>query len=86
MMNEEQFKEMMSKLDTLIKITASNVFQGKPLADSIIFLSNLGIGNNEIANILGTSSSYVANIKYEAKKGKEKKKKKVKIKEGGKQT
>lgn len=85
MMSDEQFKEMMAKLDTLIKITASNVFQGKPLTDSIIFLSNLGIGNNEIANILGTSASYVGNIKYEAKKGKQKKRKKeTKSKEGSK--
>jgi len=87
MISEEQFKAMMSKLDTLIKITASNVFQGKPLVDSIIFLSNLGIGNTEIANILGTTAPYVNKVKYETKKGKRKKNKnELKAEEGGKQS
>ena len=86
-MNEEQFREMMSKLDTLIKITVSNVLQGKPLTDSIIILSNLGIGNTEIANILGTSANYVGVIKSKSKKAKLKKNEKELTEgEGGKQT
>jgi hypothetical protein len=73
MMSKEQFEQMMNKLDTLIKITASNVLQGKSLTDSIVVLSNLGIGNTEIAAILGTTTNYVGVIKSKSKKDKQKK-------------
>ena len=61
----------MEKLDVLIKITAAYVFQGKPLADAIVFLANLDFGNTDIANILGTTPAYVNKVKYESKKGKQ---------------
>ena len=46
MLSGEQFKGMMNKLDTLIKITASNVFPDKPLTDSIVFCQTLLKLNN----------------------------------------
>jgi hypothetical protein len=71
MMSEQQFNKMMEKLDVLIKITAANVFQGKPMADAIVFLANLDFGNTDIANILGTTPAYVNKVKCGAKKGKQ---------------
>jgi len=83
MMSKEQFEQMMNKLDTLIKITASNVVQGKPLTDNIILLSSLGIGNTEIANILGTTTNYVAVIKSRKKAKQKKSEKEVKEETSG---
>jgi hypothetical protein len=76
MMSNEQFKQLMNKLDTLIKVTAANAFQGKSITESINFLADLGFGNTEIASILGTTPAYVNKVKYEAKKAKETKKQK----------
>ena len=83
MMSKEQFEQMMNKLDTLIKITASNVVQGKPLTDNIILLSSLGIGNTEIANILETTTNYVAVIKSRKKAKQKKSEKEVKEETSG---
>ena len=76
MMSKEQFEQLMNKLDTLIKVTAANTFQGKSMTESICFLADLGFGNTEIASILGTTPAYVNKVKYEAKKAKETKKQK----------
>jgi len=66
-MSKEQFEQLMKKLDTLIKVTASSMLQGKSLTDNIIFLSSLGLGNIEIADLLGTTTNYVGMIKSRAK-------------------
>jgi hypothetical protein len=75
MMSQQQFELLMSRLDTLIKITAINAFQGKSIAEVVRILSELGFPNRDIAMILGTTAAYVAKVKYEAK-GKQKKKEK----------
>jgi len=72
MINERQFGELSSKLDTLIKVTAASVFKDKPISDGILFLSELGMQPSEIAKILVTTPAYVNKVKYEAKKHKKK--------------
>jgi len=84
MMSREQFERLMDKFDTLIKVTAASAFQGKSMTESIVFLAALGLGNTEIASILGTTPDYVTKVKYQAKKRKEEKKK-VKIAKQSKQ-
>jgi hypothetical protein len=64
MMSEEQFSQVINRLDTLIKITAINAFQGKSRQDVVLILSSLGFSNKDIAMILGTTSMYVAKVKY----------------------
>jgi hypothetical protein len=72
-MSEKQFEQIISRLDTLIKITAINAFQDKSRADVVVILATLGFNNKDIAMILGATSAYVANVKYEfGKKGKKK--------------
>jgi DUF2075 family protein len=73
MMDEQQFSQIMNRLDTLIKITAINAFQGKSRQEVVVILSSLGFSNKDIAMILGTPSTYVANIRYSLKKQKTKK-------------
>ncbi|MEM3697098.1 MAG: hypothetical protein QXQ94_06315 [Candidatus Bathyarchaeia archaeon] len=72
MMSREQFEQIVSRLDTLIKITAINAFQGKSRADVVRILSELGFKNKDIAMILGTTTAYVAKVKYEFKKQRKK--------------
>lgn len=67
-MSKEQFEQLVSRLDTLIKITAINAFQGKSRTDVIRILSDLGFQNKDIAMILGTTAAYVAVVKHELKK------------------
>jgi hypothetical protein len=64
MMSNEQFEQLMNRLDTLIKITAINAFQGKSMAEVVRILSDLGFQNKDIAMVLGTTPSYVAQVKY----------------------
>jgi predicted transcriptional regulator len=72
MMSKEQFEQLVSRLDTLIKITAINAFQGKSRADVVRILSELGFQNKDIAMILATTPAYVAKVKYEFKKQRKK--------------
>lgn len=58
----------MSRLDTLIKITAIGAFEGKSRVDVIGILSELGFQNRDIAMILATTPAYVAKVKYRSKK------------------
>lgn len=74
MIHEEQFVELIRKLDTLIKLTALSIFRDKSKSESIIALSELGLENKEIAEVLGTTSDYVKAQKYIAKKTQEKRK------------
>lgn len=74
MMSKEQFEQIMNRLDTLIKISAINAFQGKSRMDVVQILSSLGFSNIDIATILGTSTAYVANVKYSLRKQEPKKK------------
>jgi len=54
---------IVSKLDILIKLTATNVIkEDKTQTESILKLSAMGIGYKDIAKIIGTSDSYVALI------------------------
>lgn len=81
-MDDKQFNQLIDKLDSLIKITAANIFQGKPLTESITFLITLGFSNDDIANVLGTTYSYVANVRTDLNKGKKKRKSSKKSKTG----
>ena len=72
MMSKEQLEQLVSRLDTLIKITAINAFQGKSRADVVRILSDLGFHNRDIAMILGTTAAYVAKVKHELKKRRKK--------------
>jgi len=62
-------KEIINKLNILIKLTAVNVIkEDKTQTESIIKLSGMGIDYKEIAKIINTSESYVALILSKNKK------------------
>lgn len=76
--SKKQFEELIHRLDTLIKLTAASVFHDKPMTESVVFLSDLGLKPKEIAKILGTTPGSVRTTKYLAKKPKKKRKAKSK--------
>ncbi len=80
-MDETQFNELMRKMDILIKLTSANAIQGKSKTDQILFLSDLGFDNKQIADIVGTTSLTVR-VTKSSKKKKKSQKKMVKPKEG----
>ena len=80
-MDSTQFNELMQKIDILIKLTTANVIKGKSKTDQILFLSDLGFDNKQIADIVGTTSLTVRVTKSSHKK-KKASKKKAKHKEG----
>jgi hypothetical protein len=42
-MDEAQFAKLMKKMDTVIKLLASNLVQGKNLTQQAILLSSMGL-------------------------------------------
>ena len=62
-------KEIVEKLNILIKLTAANIIrEDKTQTESILKLKNMGIGYKDIAKIMNTSDSYVALIISKNKK------------------
>ena len=62
--NKKRWKDMsepeiLSKLDIIIKLLATNQIEGKDSHEQILFLSNLGIANKNIAEILGKTQNTV---------------------------
>lgn len=70
MNSEKQFKELVSRPDTLIKLTAMNTLQGKSMIEQIRILSELGLKPRQIASPLGTSANYVRVARSKLKKRK----------------
>jgi hypothetical protein len=71
-MEQKQFEELLKRLDILIKLNIINTFQGKSRTEVIRILTDIGYGNQDIASIIGTSPAYVANVRSEMKKDKNK--------------
>lgn len=76
--SKKQLKELTTRLDTIIKLTAMNSLQGKSLTEKIEILSELGLQNKEIALLVGTTAGYVNTAKQRLKKTKGKTKGKQK--------
>lgn len=56
-MNEN--KNIIEKLDMIIKLLAMNQIKGKDVGEQIIFLSKLGIANKDVADMLEKSQNTV---------------------------
>jgi len=52
-------KEIIQKLDTIIKLLAFGLIKGKDAGKQILFLHKMGIGNKDIAEILGKTQNTV---------------------------
>jgi DNA-directed RNA polymerase specialized sigma24 family protein len=67
-MSNEQFDELVAKLDTLTKLFAANLLKdAKNQTAKIETLSSLNITNKEITRLIGCSESTVRKAKSRAK-------------------
>lgn len=68
-MDEKQFKEIINKMDLIVRLLALNIVKDLPVQkDKIITLSSFGFGPSEIAKLLGTTSNTVSVALSEMKK------------------
>jgi DNA-directed RNA polymerase specialized sigma24 family protein len=52
-MDEQQFKQLSNKIDTIIKLLALNAVEDKQLKDQVSILSSFGFQPKQIADMLG---------------------------------
>lgn len=59
-MDERQFKEVINKMDLIVRLLALNIVKDlKVQKDKIMTLSSFGFGPSEIARLLGTTPNTV---------------------------
>ena len=60
-MEEKQFNELISKMNTIIRLLMTNSLKDmKKQSDKIVFLSSLNLGPSDIADLLGTTANTVS--------------------------
>jgi|APSaa5957512622_1039677.scaffolds.fasta_scaffold110377_2 hypothetical protein len=62
MSNENFNKEILNKLNTLIKISVADITRDKNLTEKILFLGNMGFFPKEISEMINTTPNYVSLI------------------------
>lgn len=59
-MDQVQYKEIIEKMDTIIRLLALGIVSDiEKQKDKILYLSSLGFGPTEIANLIGTTPNTV---------------------------
>jgi len=71
-MDDKQFRQLLNRLDAIVKLLALNLPKEMKLSEKIVLLRNMGFPNKQIAQILGTSPKYVGVALDRAKKEKKK--------------
>jgi len=85
-MDEQQFKELSNKLDTIIRLLALNVVQGKDLKNQVSILTSFGFQPKEIAEMLNKTPNHIRVILHGLRKeGKKIKAEEASIEEKNKQ-
>jgi len=67
-MNDTQFKELSSKIDTIIKLLALNSVEGKDPKKQVLILSSFGFQPKQIADILDEKRSTIRSRLSRARK------------------
>ncbi len=67
-MDEDQFHEVVSRLDSILKLLALNTVQGRSLKEQVGLLSSLGFQPKQIAEMLGKTPNHVSVIMHELRK------------------
>ena len=68
--DNEQYAELMRKLDIVIKLLASSIVQGKSLTEQATTLSSMGLDRKDIAEILRKDPALISQTLYQAKQSK----------------
>jgi len=61
-------KEILEKLDILIKVTVMGVIHGKTLKDQVAIMSMASLGRKDIAKILGKKPNHIGVVLNDLKK------------------
>lgn len=61
-MDEQQFKQLSGKMDTIIKLLALNAVEGKELKNQVLILSSFGFQPKQIADMLGKTPNNISVI------------------------
>lgn len=73
-MNDENFqKELLKRLDALLKVSIASNMKESSQTEKIIFLDSLGFAPKDIADLLNTTSNYVCVILSNTRKKSKKK-------------
>jgi DNA-directed RNA polymerase specialized sigma24 family protein len=68
-MDEKQFKEIINKIDLIVRLLALNIVKDLAVQkEKILALSSFGFGPSEIAKLLGTTPNTVSVALSETKK------------------
>lgn len=67
-MNDQQFAEISTKLDIIIKLLAVGTTQGKQLKQQVALLHSLGLQPKQIADMLDKKPGHIRVIVHELKK------------------
>jgi len=74
-MNEKNIKEIISRLDVLVRLSAASLIEGKSATEQIKILAKAGLQPKDIANITGKTPNNVRVTLSLLKAGKREKKK-----------
>jgi hypothetical protein len=66
---------VLSRLDTLVRLVAAAICAGRPQKESVRILARAGLQPKDIADLLGTTPNTVSVALYEMRKAKKPKKK-----------
>lgn len=67
-MDEIQFHEVVSRLDSILKLLALNTVQGRSLKEQVSLLSSVGFQPKQIAEMLGKTPNHVSVILHDLRK------------------
>jgi hypothetical protein len=67
-MNDQQFAEISTKLDSIIKLLAIGSVHGKQLKQQVALLHSLGLQPKQIADMLDKKPNHIRVIIHELKK------------------
>ena len=64
-MEDEQFKKLIEKLNSLIALMAENKIKGKEYGEKVIFLWRFGLEEEQIAKILEKTPKQIKDVIYD---------------------
>ncbi|MCD4739668.1 hypothetical protein K8R43_00595 [archaeon] len=67
-MEDKQFKELMRKLEQILRVNALNVGKDRTKTERILMLDKVGFTPKEISEIIGTTSNTVSVTLSQTKK------------------
>jgi len=67
-MDEQQFRQLSNKLETIIRLLALNAVEGKELKNQVSILSAFGFQPKQIADMLGKTPNHIRVILHGLRK------------------